>query len=208
LGFFPGSYVLEENSDNVGYVINDFVAQNKGDLSISVHQLASILHKERGGWIYGSVGNQIGYFPENCIYLLSNLKRINQRTKVDYDYNPKTKYEIPLQKGDTITIIEEIGGGWVRGECNSKIGYFPKSFLSSEPVVSQRTGRKSTISNPTSESKPIKKALIKLQNQTKIAIDEKNHRIDHQETHRKQLISILREVGTILQNESKKIKPY
>eukprot|EP01097_Dermamoeba_algensis_P010592 TRINITY_DN78_c0_g1_i11.p1 TRINITY_DN78_c0_g1~~TRINITY_DN78_c0_g1_i11.p1 ORF type:complete len:355 (-),score=69.73 TRINITY_DN78_c0_g1_i11:301-1365(-) len=52
--------------------------------------------------------------------------------KALHDFVPTDPKQIPLTRGDPVTVIEKPEGGWWKGTCKGQTGYFPASYV--EPI--------------------------------------------------------------------------
>ncbi|CAF1022922.1 unnamed protein product, partial [Rotaria sordida] len=48
---------------------------------------------------------------------------------VNYDYIAKSSDELTIRKGDIITDVLSSEDGWLKGECQGKIGFFPDNYV-------------------------------------------------------------------------------
>ncbi|CAG8519125.1 27658_t:CDS:10 [Dentiscutata erythropus] len=60
--------------------------------------------------------------------------------KVEYDYQAKETDELSLDKGDVVTVIEQVDKGWWKGDLNGKIGMFPANHVKLIEVPSKPDG--------------------------------------------------------------------
>ncbi|CAG8532218.1 13156_t:CDS:10, partial [Dentiscutata heterogama] len=60
--------------------------------------------------------------------------------KVEYDYQAKEADELSLDKGDVVTVIEQVDQGWWKGDLNGKIGMFPANHVKLIEVPSKPDG--------------------------------------------------------------------
>ncbi|CAG8504651.1 1689_t:CDS:2, partial [Racocetra persica] len=49
--------------------------------------------------------------------------------RVEYDYQAKESDELSLDKGDVVTVLEQVDQGWWKGDLNGKIGMFPANHV-------------------------------------------------------------------------------
>ncbi|XP_072275934.1 SH3 domain-containing protein 21 [Pyxicephalus adspersus] len=63
----------------------------------------------------------------------------NEYARVMFDYTPAMPDELPLKKGDVVSLIskETEDEGWWKGELNGKTGFFPDNFVILLPLNSQ-----------------------------------------------------------------------
>lgn len=52
-----------------------------------------------------------------------------------YNYVGGTEIELPLKKGEVVSVIEKAASGWWQGVCGGKVGWFPASYV--KPVVTE-----------------------------------------------------------------------
>ena len=51
-----------------------------------------------------------------------------------YNYSGGTEIELPLKKGDVVSVLEKREGGWWQGVCGGRVGWFPASYVKPAPV--------------------------------------------------------------------------
>lgn len=56
-----------------------------------------------------------------------------------YNYVGGTEIELPLRKGEVVSVIEKASSGWWQGVCRGKVGWFPASYV--KPVVTEEQKR-------------------------------------------------------------------
>lgn len=56
-----------------------------------------------------------------------------------YNYVGGTEIELPLRKGEVVSVIEKAASGWWQGVCGGKVGWFPASYV--KPVVTEEQKR-------------------------------------------------------------------
>eukprot|EP01130_Rhizamoeba_saxonica_P005869 TRINITY_DN2323_c0_g1_i4.p2 TRINITY_DN2323_c0_g1~~TRINITY_DN2323_c0_g1_i4.p2 ORF type:complete len:220 (-),score=67.47 TRINITY_DN2323_c0_g1_i4:32-691(-) len=115
-----------------------------------------------------------------------------------YDYHASTEYELSFNKGDELYILDEIAGGWLRGEKDGQFGLIPASFI-------RRTRSDAIVaSGPSIDSKQIteiKRAIMTLKGQSRSAIQGMLARIDEQQKQQLKFLAILRDLGIKLTEE-------
>ncbi|CAG8548824.1 8565_t:CDS:2, partial [Racocetra fulgida] len=52
-----------------------------------------------------------------------------RKSTVEYDYQAKDSDELSLDKGDVVTVLEQVDKGWWKGDLNGKIGMFPANHV-------------------------------------------------------------------------------
>lgn len=52
-----------------------------------------------------------------------------------YNYVGGTEIELPLRKGEVVSVIEKAASGWWQGVCGGKVGWFPASYV--KPAVTE-----------------------------------------------------------------------
>eukprot|EP01091_Cochliopodium_minus_P002080 TRINITY_DN11992_c0_g1_i1.p1 TRINITY_DN11992_c0_g1~~TRINITY_DN11992_c0_g1_i1.p1 ORF type:complete len:646 (+),score=165.05 TRINITY_DN11992_c0_g1_i1:149-2086(+) len=67
-----------------------------------------------------------------------------------YDYNPGKENQLNLKKGETVEIFKVFDNGWVLGRIDGKVGYVPKSYVSSS--VKSRKSKKSMMIETSNEN--------------------------------------------------------
>ena len=51
-----------------------------------------------------------------------------------YDFSGSTDIELELTKGAMVTIVEKSDGGWWKGMCEGRVGWFPETYVRPAPV--------------------------------------------------------------------------
>ena len=59
---------------------------------------------------------------------------------VKYNYSGGTEIELPLRKGDLVSVLEKREGGWWQGVCGGRVGWFPASYIKPAPVREPQEG--------------------------------------------------------------------
>lgn len=56
-------------------------------------------------------------------------KKLIERAKVTFDYQPENPDELKLTVGDILIVTNKEEEGWWEGDLNGKIGMFPTNFV-------------------------------------------------------------------------------
>ena len=51
-----------------------------------------------------------------------------------YNYTGGTDIELPLMKGEIVSVLEKGESGWWQGVCGGRVGWFPASYVKSVPA--------------------------------------------------------------------------
>ena len=63
---------------------------------------------------------------------------------VRYNYGGGTDIELPLRKGDVVSVLERREGGWWQGVCGGRVGWFPASYVKTAPAREVKEEEKET----------------------------------------------------------------
>ena len=68
----------------------------------------------------------------------------NQAVKLEpylakYNYVGGTEIELPLRKGEVVSVIEKAASGWWQGACGGRVGWFPASYV--KPAATEEKNR-------------------------------------------------------------------
>ena len=55
-----------------------------------------------------------------------------------FTYSGGTEIELPLRKGEVVSVLEKREGGWWQGVCGGRVGWFPASYVKPAPVREER----------------------------------------------------------------------
>ena len=63
---------------------------------------------------------------------------------VEYDYEAQEEDELTIKKGEVITEVSQMEGGWWEGKLNGKHGAFPDNFVKVSPAFLNTQTHKSS----------------------------------------------------------------
>nr|DBA33653.1 TPA: hypothetical protein GDO54_001302 [Pyxicephalus adspersus] len=117
------------------------------ELELVAGEVLEVLEEIEDGWWLGKKGELVGAFPSNFVQEISEpplgpsstQSLCNEYARVMFDYTPAMPDELPLKKGDVVSLIskETEDEGWWKGELNGKTGFFPDNFVILLPLNSQ-----------------------------------------------------------------------
>jgi len=101
------------------------------------------------GWWQGELNGTFGIFPSNFVKKIEAPVVVaapapapapaaaagKKLVRATHNYDAADADELPLKKGDLITVYEEIDEGWWKGELNGRVGLFPSNFVKEEPAA-------------------------------------------------------------------------
>ena len=59
-----------------------------------------------------------------------------------YNYAGSTEIELPLKKGDQVSVLDKKESGWWQGVCRGKVGWFPASYVKPAPSGERQASEK------------------------------------------------------------------
>lgn len=63
-------------------------------------------------------------------HLVPTIMDVQSRTvKARYPFKPTNNDELCFQKGDVITVTQQLEGGWWEGTLHGKTGWFPSNYV-------------------------------------------------------------------------------
>lgn len=100
---------------------------NQGDL-------ITITERINSEWLRGELRGRTGIFPVNYVQFDVGTSATSlsapQRTAIAlYDYNSGVGDDLIFKAGDVITIKEEVGNEWLRGELHGRTGLVPITYV-------------------------------------------------------------------------------
>ena len=57
-----------------------------------------------------------------------------------YNYAGSTDIELPLKKGEMVSVLEKASSGWWQGVCAGRVGWFPASYVKPAPLREKEEG--------------------------------------------------------------------
>ncbi|XP_065826155.1 growth factor receptor-bound protein 2-like [Oscarella lobularis] len=115
-----------------------------GDFSLSVRYQDAVQHfkvlRDAAGkyflWVqkFNSLNALIDYHRTTSVSRTQKiyLRDMNERevkAVALYDFQPMEQGELPLHRGDEITVTDQSDANWWKGCCCGKIGLFPKAYV-------------------------------------------------------------------------------
>ena len=70
---------------------------------------------------------------DNIAYGVNTNLLQADRYEAKYDFSGSTEIELPLKKGDIVSVIERAENGWWRGVCDGRVGWFPETYIKPLP---------------------------------------------------------------------------
>eukprot|EP01120_Amphizonella_sp_Union-15-10_P007953 TRINITY_DN2767_c0_g1_i1.p1 TRINITY_DN2767_c0_g1~~TRINITY_DN2767_c0_g1_i1.p1 ORF type:complete len:621 (+),score=141.37 TRINITY_DN2767_c0_g1_i1:57-1865(+) len=122
-----------------------------------------LLEKNPSGWWKGEKNGIIGHFPGTYVEEVNSPKGspkgsmkespsaddsprihsshkklpIKARARVLYNFKARRDSELSLEMGDSVAVYKSEANGWLYGECNGSIGYFPLLYVELEDQHSE-----------------------------------------------------------------------
>ncbi|XP_041970911.1 sorbin and SH3 domain-containing protein 1 isoform X11 [Aricia agestis] len=131
----PNRY--DEAEKIVARALYTFNGQTSRELSFRKGDFISVRRQIDANWYEGEIHGRIGLFPYNYVELLkgdgSRSPRrsavIEGRAKAKFDFTAQTNLELPLKKGEIVTLTRRIDQNWWEGRNGHKTGIFPDSYV-------------------------------------------------------------------------------
>ncbi len=73
-----------------------------------------------------------------------------------HDFNGSTDIELGLKKGDIVTVVEKADGGWWKGVCDGRMGWFPETYICPAPVETREEALSLSTNQPASMEETMK----------------------------------------------------
>uniref|UniRef100_A0A6B2LIX1 SH3 domain-containing protein n=1 Tax=Arcella intermedia TaxID=1963864 RepID=A0A6B2LIX1_9EUKA len=132
IGWFPASYVKELDEENLektkwAKALCDYTGDTKDNLSFKKGDMMIIKEKKTEGWWAGERAGKVGWFPASYVEEKDPFKKTIQ-AKALFNFIGKDDTNLSLQEGDVLVVLEK-SNGWWKGEKDTKIGWFPASYV-------------------------------------------------------------------------------
>ncbi|XP_068130776.1 vinexin isoform X2 [Hyperolius riggenbachi] len=119
-----------------GLVKFDFAAHSEKELSLQRGTKVQILKKVDKNWLLGEQNGRRGLFPESYVKVVSpghyEAADTPQLSAIAlYDFKADADSELPLRKGQRVSITRRVGGNWFEGrvEGSARLGLFPANYV-------------------------------------------------------------------------------
>jgi hypothetical protein len=158
VGYFPYSYIGPLDLPNIAsnhrlfLAVKPFAGDEEGDLSFNEGDIIIGLQCIDINWWHGCVSGHCGIFPLTHVVQLDSsgsccnvwrpstnkqpvnkssqqLVAVGSSVRAIRDLVAQLDDELPLNRGDVVTILHDLGDGFAIGECNGHVGQFPMSFV-------------------------------------------------------------------------------
>ncbi|XP_019615513.1 PREDICTED: dynamin-binding protein-like isoform X1 [Branchiostoma belcheri] len=121
--------------------IEDFPAQQDGDLDIRKGDIILITEDIDGNWYRGECGNKTGIFPslfckdlpaprsQDSTIPAEKAEDVLGQAEVLQDLQAQLDEELTLYQGDIVNITKVVDQDWYEGEIAGRTGIFPSAFV-------------------------------------------------------------------------------
>lgn len=136
-----------------------FEGQTDQELSFSPGESILLLRRVDENWLEGELNGKVGIFPSNRVRIELGSPSLSRESvlarsgkpcgMVLYNFPGTAEGDLALEKGQLVQLLSNVGGGWVKGRVDDRVGIFPSSFVE---VLTPLTSNK-----PTPRPKPMAK---------------------------------------------------
>ncbi|XP_028025848.1 uncharacterized protein LOC114239699 isoform X4 [Bombyx mandarina] len=114
-----------------------FNGQTSRELSFRKGDIIFVRRQIDANWYEGEIHGRIGLFPYNyveiqkgdTIQVIKKPSIIEGRARAKFDFIAQTNLELPLKKGEVVTLTRRIDQNWWEGRNGLKTGIFPDSYV-------------------------------------------------------------------------------
>ncbi|CAH1258331.1 DNMBP [Branchiostoma lanceolatum] len=146
-GNFPSNFVEQvpvpavRPGQRLAVGVEDFPAQQDGDLDIRKGEIILITEDIDGNWYRGESGNKAGIFPslfckdlpaprsQDSAIPAEKAEGILGQAEVLQDLQAQLDEELTLYQGDIVNITRVVDQDWYEGELAGRSGIFPSAFV-------------------------------------------------------------------------------
>eukprot|EP01125_Pyxidicula_operculata_P002287 TRINITY_DN12187_c0_g1_i1.p1 TRINITY_DN12187_c0_g1~~TRINITY_DN12187_c0_g1_i1.p1 ORF type:complete len:604 (-),score=209.72 TRINITY_DN12187_c0_g1_i1:79-1890(-) len=123
------------------------------ELALAEGEYVTVLERYPDGWCKGELNGRVGVFPETFIKfesvdetkpnpsLLASGSGSSKGYKavVIFHFAATNPNQLTLELGQEVTVLEDLGKGWAKGEINGKVGIFPGGYVKKADEAGQST---------------------------------------------------------------------
>lgn len=114
-----------------------FNGQTSRELSFRKGDIIFVRRQIDANWYEGEIHGRIGLFPYNyveiqkgdTIQVIKKPSIVEGRARAKFDFIAQTNLELPLKKGEVVTLTRRIDQNWWEGRNGLKTGIFPDSYV-------------------------------------------------------------------------------
>ncbi|XP_066278055.1 dynamin-binding protein-like isoform X3 [Branchiostoma lanceolatum] len=159
-GNFPSNFVEQvpvpavRPGQRLAVGVEDFPAQQDGDLDIRKGEIILITEDIDGNWYRGESGNKTGIFPslfckdlpaprsQDSAIPAEKAEGVLGQAEVLQDLQAQLDEELTLYQGDIVNITRVVDQDWYEGELAGRSGIFPSAFVK---LLAQLKGQTQSI---------------------------------------------------------------
>ena len=129
------------------------IARLSSELSFKKGDLIRVRRQIDSNWYEGELNRKVGIVPSNYVELAAVAKpdqglkytEVEEfsegRAKAMYHFEPRVAAELPMRRGDMLTVTKRIDANWLEGRnVHGQSGIFPANYVQimNEPIGRQR----------------------------------------------------------------------
>ena len=127
--------------------------EQEGELVFTTGEMIHVTEKINNDWLRGEYRGRTGAFPCHFVDISSDIiselpssvanvtapksdvktassdSGRGHRCKALFDYNSDDVGDLSFDTGDVIKVHKRIGGDWIEGELNGRVGMFPSAYV-------------------------------------------------------------------------------
>ncbi|XP_060598250.1 uncharacterized protein LOC132752021 isoform X18 [Ruditapes philippinarum] len=135
----------------------NFTAHNSRELAFRKGDILYLIRQIDANWFEGERNGRIGIFPVNYVEVLTSIEEASTaarqsegQARAKYTFNSQTSVELPLNKGDIVTLLRNVDDNWFEGRVGNRQGIFPVAYVEvlQEPSTPLITPAPSVITTP------------------------------------------------------------
>ncbi|KAI5631403.1 variant SH3 domain-containing protein [Phthorimaea operculella] len=117
----------------------DFTAQTSLELPLKKGELVTLTRRIDHNWWEGRRESRTGIFPDSYVTVLQEPSTTKPGMGLSICTSAQTSLELPLKKGELVTLTRRIDHNWWEGRKESRTGIFPDSYVTvlQEPSTSK-----------------------------------------------------------------------
>ncbi|XP_053392594.1 sorbin and SH3 domain-containing protein 1-like isoform X12 [Mercenaria mercenaria] len=135
----------------------NFTAQNSRELPFRKGDIVYLIRQIDSNWFEGEKNGRVGIFPVNYVEVLTSIEEASSaaqqsegQARAKYNFNSQTSVELPLRKGEIVTLLRNVDENWFEGRFGNRQGIFPVAYVEvlQEPCTPLVTPAPSVITTP------------------------------------------------------------